>query len=42
MQEKFGNLIAGKRVVVLDIPDDYHFMDEELIEVLKRAVNPYL
>jgi predicted protein tyrosine phosphatase len=27
---------------VLDIPDEYHFMDPELIEILKTSVEPYL
>jgi len=29
-------------VIVLDIPDDYQYMDEELIEILKQVMQPYL
>ncbi|WP_334223943.1 hypothetical protein [Thiosocius teredinicola] len=28
------------RIVVLDIPDDYRFMDPELVEILNDAVAP--
>jgi predicted protein tyrosine phosphatase len=31
-----------KRIHVLDIPDDYHFMDPELIELLKSSVAPLI
>ena len=31
-----------KRVWVLDIPDDYRFMDPKLIEELKASVDPIL
>ena len=31
----------GKKVEVLDIPDDYGFMDPELIEMLSTALNDY-
>jgi len=32
----------NKRLVVLDIEDDYKYMDEELIEMIKISVDPYL
>ena len=31
-----------KKLVVLDIPDNYDFMDEELIRVLKNIVPRYV
>ena len=34
--------LKGKRIVVLGIPDDYEYMDEELIEILQRKCNQYL
>ena len=40
--EKFSNNALEKEIIVLDIPDDYQFMDEELIDSIKRSVNPYL
>ena len=42
LQEKFAPALEGKPVIVLDIPDDYGFMDEELIRILEDAVPPYL
>jgi predicted protein tyrosine phosphatase len=30
------------RVVCLDIPDDFEFMDPELIKILQDSVTPYL
>ena len=42
LQENFPNEIQGKKLIVLDIPDEYTFMDEELIESLKIAISPYL
>jgi len=42
MQKKFKPHLNGKRVVVLDIPDEYEFMDPALIELLKRKVAPLL
>jgi predicted protein tyrosine phosphatase len=29
-------------VICLDIPDDYGFMDEELIELLRARVSEYI
>ncbi|WP_221392378.1 low molecular weight protein tyrosine phosphatase family protein [Dyadobacter sp. NIV53] len=42
VQERFPYELAGKKIIVLDISDDYQFMDEELIEILKNGVEPYL
>lgn len=33
---------SDTELVVLEIPDDYKYMDEELIEMLETSVNPYL
>jgi predicted protein tyrosine phosphatase len=38
IQEKFGDPLNGKQLYVLNIPDDYQFMDEELIEILEGKV----
>jgi predicted protein tyrosine phosphatase len=32
--DKYGDQLYDKKVVCLDIPDDYGFMDEEWIELL--------
>jgi predicted protein tyrosine phosphatase len=40
--ERFPSETAGKPIIVLDITDDYDFMDPELIDMLKRSISPYL
>ena len=42
LQERFQEALDHKRIIVLDIEDNYKYMDEELIETLKRSVTPYL
>lgn len=42
LQKNFGKLLAGKKVVVLGIPDDYDYMDPALVELLKVRCVPYL
>lgn len=42
LNEKYGEHLKGKRTVVLGIPDDYQYMDEDLIEILKRKCAAYL
>lgn len=39
---RFGALMDSKKLVVLDIADDYHYMEPELVEMLSAAVGPYL
>lgn len=39
---EFTRLMTGKRIHVLDIPDDYKYMDPELVELLQDAVVPLL
>lgn len=38
----FPRLVQFKKIEVLDIPDDYQYMDSELIELLKTSVTPLL
>ena len=40
--EKFPNEMSNKKVVVLDIEDDYKYMDNELVEMITLSVDPYL
>lgn len=42
LREKFGQMIDKKEIVILDIQDDYQYMDAELIETLEISVLPYL
>ncbi|MCU4640666.1 low molecular weight protein tyrosine phosphatase family protein [Acinetobacter courvalinii] len=42
IKEKLSKQLQHKKVFVLDIPDNYHYMDPELIELLQLALLPYL
>jgi protein-tyrosine phosphatase len=39
IMEKFENESEKKEIIVLDIPDEYKFMDPELIEEIKIGVD---
>ena len=39
---KFTRLIRYKNIVVLDIPDEYQFMDDELISILESSIEQHL
>ena len=39
---QFPRALRHKEIIVLDIPDDYHYMDEDLIGILKESVEHYL
>jgi len=40
--EKFDQIINYKKIIILDVEDNYQYMDEELIETLRLSVTPYL
>lgn len=42
LRERFPDAIDAVQVHVLDIPDDYPFMDPELIQLLRDSVEPLL
>lgn len=42
LNQKFGALVRNKKIIVLDIPDEFEYMDPELIAAIQIAVNPYL
>ncbi|AZO35559.1 protein tyrosine phosphatase [Mesorhizobium sp. M2A.F.Ca.ET.037.01.1.1] len=42
LQKKFRSSLNGARVICLDIPDDYEFMDPELVRLLEARVPRYL
>lgn len=42
LSSKFRRHLAGKRVVCLDIPDDYDYMDPALIRLLRAKVTRFL
>jgi predicted protein tyrosine phosphatase len=39
---KFKRSLKRQRVICLDIPDEYEFMDPELVEILKAKVSRFL
>ena len=38
---RFPYLRNEKQLIVLNIPDEYQFMEENLVEILKTSVSPY-
>jgi predicted protein tyrosine phosphatase len=42
LREKYPEELANKRVICLNIPDEYHVMQPELVELLQAAVEPHL
>lgn len=42
LQQKFSSDVLNKEMIVLDIPDEYQYMDEALIEILNETILPYL
>ncbi len=42
VKNKYGDLLQGKEIVCLHIPDDFRFMDSELIEILKVKLSEYI
>ncbi|HEY8934871.1 MAG TPA: protein tyrosine phosphatase [Cyclobacteriaceae bacterium] len=40
--DRFDHLLNDKKIVILEIEDNYQYMDEELIDTLRISVNPYL
>ena len=42
MRQRFRAEITTQRIVCLNIPDDYTFMQPELVALLKRKVMPHL
>jgi predicted protein tyrosine phosphatase len=42
LQRNFGQALSGKLIYVLDIPDEYKFMDPELVEELRSSVGSIL
>lgn len=42
LSKKFRPHLAGKRVICLDIPDDYDYMDPALVRLLRAKVPRFL
>ena len=39
LKEKYQDIINNKKVIVLNIPDDYEYMNEDLAELLQSKVD---
>jgi predicted protein tyrosine phosphatase len=42
LKAQFTRQLNHKNVQVLDIPDEYQYMDTELVEIMKQTVGSYL
>ena len=42
MCENFADATNDKKIIILDIPDDYQYMDPGLIEEIKSKVETYI
>jgi predicted protein tyrosine phosphatase len=42
LSKKFRNHLKGKRVICLEIPDEYEYMQPDLVRLLEAKVGPYL
>lgn len=42
LSRQFPHDMAETEVIILDIPDEYQFMDGELIDILKDSIEPYI
>jgi predicted protein tyrosine phosphatase len=42
IQSRFKEVYQRKRIICLNIPDDFEFMDPHLIQLLEERVSPYL
>ena len=42
LQQKFPEALSGKQIVTLHIPDDYEFMQPELVDELRTKLTDYV
>lgn len=42
LQQRFGGALKRTPLLTLDIPDNYRYMDEELVELIKDGVSANL
>lgn len=40
--DKFNGISNRKSIICLNIPDEYYYMDSELVEMLRDKVSPYI
>ena len=42
MLEKFPDETKHKQIIILEIEDEYKYMNKELVEMIRASVDPYL
>ncbi len=42
LNQRFARHLKGKKIVCLDIPDDFDFMDPQLVALIQARVTPHL
>jgi predicted protein tyrosine phosphatase len=42
LDRKFRPILKGKRIICLNIPDDFEYMDPKLISILNAKAGPFL
>ncbi|HTJ57832.1 MAG TPA: low molecular weight protein tyrosine phosphatase family protein [Devosiaceae bacterium] len=42
LSRQFGPYLRGKKIVCLNIPDNYRYMQPELVRLLEQRVTPHL
>ncbi len=42
LKAQYNKLLQHKKVIVLDIPDEYQYMDNELVGLIEASVEGYL
>jgi len=42
LKAEYNRVLQYKKIIVLDISDDYLYMDEELVEVLEESIEGYI
>ena len=42
LKAEYNRVLQYKKIIVLDIPDDYLYMDKELIEILEQSIEGYI
>ena len=42
LKQRFAKIISNKKIVVLNIPDEFAYMDPQLITILKKKMSAFL
>lgn len=42
LQKKFKEVLKSQKVICLGIPDNYDYMQPELIDIFKKSVPPFI